>query len=45
MTRRRSVWGELFLEALVAALAEGVVTALGWLGRKLYRKWRRWRRR
>lgn len=43
MKRRTSEWVYVFVEALLMSLAEGVVLALGWVARKLYRKWRRWR--
>jgi hypothetical protein len=39
---RRTWWREAFVDALLAALAEGAVAALGWTIRKV-RKW--WRKR
>lgn len=39
--RARSEWVSLFLEYAIAALAEAIVAALGWVLRKLWRWWKR----
>jgi hypothetical protein len=39
----RGVWGELFLESLIAAAAEAVVAGIVW-GLKRFRKWYRQRK-
>lgn len=45
MPRSRGMYLELFLEYLVAAAAEAVFTALGWIIVKVYRRWFKKRRK
>lgn len=43
--KRSAVLVDLFLEFLVAAVAEGLVALAGWVGRKVYRRWKKRRAR
>lgn len=38
-------WALLFLEYLIAALADGLVSLCGWIGVRLWRKWKRRRKK
>lgn len=41
MKERKSEWLYLFAEYLLMAIAEGIVALIGWIGAKLYKRWRR----
>lgn len=42
---RKSEWLYLFAEYLLMALADGLVALTGWIGVRLYKKWKRRRQK
>jgi hypothetical protein len=45
MRARKSEWLYLFLEYMLMAIADGLVALTGWIGVKLYKRWKRRQRR
>lgn len=45
MKTRKSEWLYLFAEYLLMALADGLVAFTGWIGVRLYKKWKRRRKK
>lgn len=45
MKTRKSEWAYLFLEYLIAALADGLVALVGWIGVRIWKRWRKRKKR
>lgn len=45
MKIRRNEWVMLFLEYLLGALADGLVALVGWIGVRVYKRWRKRKKR